>query len=146
MIFNIAFFVFSFFISFLDCTKYKIPNIMLLALLTFLITFGYLENKLNFYSFIFSFTILLFYIIILIVIPKIILGGGDIKYMMVIAIYLSPNLFPIFLICTGLIQLLFLIYYQKIRKRRVAPMAPSMFLSTIVTIVLNKIGLLDFII
>ncbi len=60
-----------------------------------------------------------------------ILGGGDIKYMLVITLYLQPISIPIFLIVTGIVQGLFLIYYQKVKKRRVAPMAPAIFLSVI---------------
>lgn len=141
MIFSLSFFIFSVLLSYLDCTKYKIPNITLFTLFIFLITFGFLESQLNLYSFIVSFAILLFFVIILLLMPNSILGGGDIKYMMVIAIYLEPILFPLFLVCTGLVQFLFLTVYQRIKKRRVAPMAPAMFLATIITIALHNYGL-----
>lgn len=132
MIFTLSFYIFSLFISYTDCTRYKIPNNFLLALLLFLITFGILENKINYYSFAISLLILVFFVIILLIMPKMILGGGDIKYMMVIAVYLSPIEFPLFLFFCGLFQLFFLIYRQKIKKRRVAPMAPSMLFGVIV--------------
>ena len=141
MIFNISFFIFSVLLSYTDCSKYRIPNITIFTLFIFLVCFGFLENKINYYSFILALAILLFFVIILILIPKTILGGGDIKYMMIIAIYLEPLLFPLFLVCTGLIQMLFLIYYQKLKGRRVAPMAPAMFLATIITLLINKNGL-----
>lgn len=141
MIFSLSFFIFSVLLSYLDCTKYRIPNITLFTLFIFLITFGFLESQLNLYSFIVSFAILLFFVIILLLMPNSILGGGDIKYMMVIAIYLEPILFPLFLVCTGLVQFLFLTVYQRIKKRRVAPMAPAMFLATIITIALHNYGL-----
>ncbi len=64
--------------------------------------------------------------------PKMILGGGDIKYILVITLYLQPISIPIFLIVTGIVQTIFLLYYQKIKKRRVAPMAPAIFLSVII--------------
>ena len=140
MIFNISFFIFSILLSYLDCTKYKIPNITLFTLFIFLITFGFLENSINLYSFALALVILVFFVIILILMPKAILGGGDIKYIMVIAIYLEPILFPLFLLCTGLCQMLFLIYYQKVKKRRVAPMAPAIFLAVIICQSLNSFG------
>ncbi|PLY04804.1 MAG: hypothetical protein C0625_15610 [Arcobacter sp.] len=144
MLFTLSFYIFSLFLSFLDCTRYKIPNITLATLIIFLLIFGYLENKLNLYSFIISFTILIFFVIILLLMPKIILGGGDIKYMMVIAIYIEPFLFPLFLLLTGICQMIFLIYFQKIKKRKVAPMAPAMFLSVIVVEILYKVEIYPF--
>jgi Flp pilus assembly protein protease CpaA len=144
MLFHLSFYIFSFLLSYTDCTKYKIPNITLTALLIFLIIFGYLENQLNLYSFIISTAILIFFVIILLSIPKSILGGGDIKYMMVIAIYIEPLLFPLFLLLTGLIQMLFLMFFQKFKKRRVAPMAPAMFISVILTKLFFILGFYTF--
>lgn len=81
------------------------------------------------------------FVIILLIMPKTILGGGDIKYMMVIAIYLEPILFPLFLLVTGIVQMLFLIFYQKYKKRRVAPMAPAMFIAVILSKIFFAVGL-----
>lgn len=144
MFFILSFYIFSLFLSYLDCTRYKIPNIILGTLFIFLILFGYLENQLNFYSFIISLAILLFFVIILLLMPTMILGGGDIKYLMVIAIYLNPFLFPLFLLSTGIIQMFFLIYFQKIKRRRVAPMAPAMFFAVIIVEILNKFEVYPF--
>lgn len=69
-----------------------------------------------------------------------ILGGGDIKYMMLVGLYISPILFPLFLLCTGIIQTLFLFYFQKIKKRRVAPMVPAMFMAVILSEIAFKLG------
>jgi Flp pilus assembly protein protease CpaA len=144
MIFTISFYIFSLILSYLDCTKYRIPNITIGALLIILLIFGYLENQLNIYSFIISFLILVFFVIILLITPTIILGGGDIKYMMVIAIYLEPLLFPLFILSTGILQMFFLIYFQKVKKRRVAPMAPPMFLAVIISEILFQTGIYHF--
>ncbi|MCP4971245.1 MAG: hypothetical protein GY932_11725 [Arcobacter sp.] len=133
MIFTLSFYIFSVLLSYLDCTRYKIPNLTLFTLLLFLIIFGLIENELKLYSFAISLIILVFFVIILLIMPKSILGGGDIKYMMVISIYLDPILFPHFLLLTGLMQLFFLLYFQKIKNRKVAPMAPAMFLAVIGT-------------
>lgn len=144
MIFHISFFIFSLLLSYTDFTRYRIPNITIIALSTFLLIFGYLEGQLFPYSLIISFTILIFFVIILIIIPKMILGGGDIKYMMVIALYLEPIIFPLFLLSTGILQLFFLIFYQKILKRKVAPMAPAMFLAVIVSKIFFAYGIYTF--
>ncbi|TLP39617.1 prepilin peptidase [Arcobacter arenosus] len=141
MIFYISFYIFSLLLSYTDCTKYKIPNITILTLIIFLIIFGLLENKLNLYSIAISFAILIFFVIILIAMPKAILGGGDIKYIMVVALFLEPMLFPLFLIISGICQTLFLLYFQKIKKRRVAPMAPAIFLAVMISQLIDLMGL-----
>jgi len=140
MIYYLSFYIFSLFLSYLDCTKYKIPNVTLLTLVVFLIIFGLLENKLNLYSIAISFAILIFFVIILIAMPKAILGGGDIKYIMVVALFLEPMLFPLFLIISGICQALFLLYFQKIKKRRLAPMAPAIFLAVILSQLIDFMG------
>lgn len=132
MIFHLSFFIFSLFLSYIDCTKLRIPNITLGTLFIFLLLFGYMEEQLNLYSFAVLLIILIFFVIILLAMPKMILGGGDIKYILVIAVYLEPLSFPIFLLVTGIVQMLFLIYFQKIKKRKVAPMAPAIMLSVII--------------
>ena len=144
MIFTTSFYLFSLVLSYLDCTKYRIPNITLGTLFIFLLVFGYLENELNLYSFIISIFILFFFVILLLILPTMILGGGDIKYMMVIAIYLNPFMFPLFLLLTGITQMFFLIFYQKYKKRKIAPMAPSMFLAVLLTDIAHYFELYPF--
>jgi len=141
MIYYLSFYIFSLFLSYTDSTKYKIPNVTLLTLVVFLIIFGLLENKLNLYSIAISFAILIFFVIILIAMPKAILGGGDIKYIMVVALFLEPLLFPLFLIISGICQTLFLLYFQKIKKRKVAPMAPAIFLAVMISQLIDLMGL-----
>jgi Flp pilus assembly protein protease CpaA len=144
MIFTLSFYIFSIFLSYTDCTKFKIPNLILGTLFLFLLVFGYFENQLNLYSFVVSLLILLFFVIILLVAPRMILGGGDIKYMMVIAIYLSPLIFPLFLLLSGIIQMLLLIFIQKFKRRKIAPMAPAMFIAVVVTELLTKYQIYPF--
>lgn len=144
MIFSISFYLFSFLLSYLDCTKYRIPNITIIALTVFLIVFGYLENQINIYSFIIPLLILFFFVIMLLIMPTMILGGGDIKYMMVIALYLEPLLFPLFLMFTGLTQMFFLLFYQTLKKRKTSPMAPAMFLAVIISEIVYKLNYYPF--
>lgn len=75
--------------------------------------------------------VLLFFIVLMLLNKAMILGGGDIKYMMAVALYLGVSSFALFLIITGILQTLSLLYVQKVRKRRVAPMVPMMFLAVI---------------
>lgn len=77
----------------------------------------------------------------MLVLPNMILGGGDIKYIMVIALYLEPLTFPLFILFTGITQTLFLLYFQKYKKRRTAPMAPAIFFAVILTLCLKDIFL-----
>jgi Flp pilus assembly protein protease CpaA len=111
-----------------------------MVLLFSLFFFGYFEEKLHLYSFAISFFVLLLFVLLMVLKPKMILGGGDIKYMMVVAIYLEPILFPMFLLITGIIQTLFLLYKQLYKKRRVAPMVPAMFLSVGIVELLHYFG------
>ena len=69
-----------------------------------------------------------------------ILGGGDIKYMMLVALFIPPILFPLFLLLAGVVQTLFLLYFQQIKKRRVAPMVPAMFLAVILSEIAFSLG------
>lgn len=144
MISSISFYVFSLFLSYTDCTRYKIPNVLLFTLFSFLVIFKFIENNLFLHSFVISFVILLFFVIILLILPQMILGGGDIKYIMVVAIYLHPFLFPLFLIVTGLLQMSFLLYFKHIKKRRVAPMAPAIFFAVMITEFLYTYGWYTF--
>lgn len=98
-----------------------------------LLTFGLLEKKIYISSLVLVFVVLLFFIAIMLVNRQLILGGGDIKYMMVVALYLGLSSFALFLIITGIVQTLALLYVQIIKKRKIAPMVPMMFLSVILT-------------
>jgi leader peptidase (prepilin peptidase) / N-methyltransferase len=79
---------------------------------------------------------LLFFISIMLINRRLIIGGGDIKYMMIVGLYLGVSSFALFLIITGIIQTLALVYTQKIKKRKLVPMVPIMFLAVIVTEIL----------
>lgn len=109
-----------------------------------LLIFGLIESKLYISSIILSFIVLIFFIAILLINRQMILGGGDIKYMMIVALYLGVQAFALFLVITGLLQTLALIYVQYIKKRRVSPMVPIMFLSTIIVEILVSLGLYPF--
>ncbi len=141
MISSISFYIFSIIISYIDCKKRLIPNILLITLSTILLIFGYIENNLNIYSFFVLLLILFFFVIIIIIFPKMILGGGDIKYFMVVALYLHPLYFPIFLLFCGIFQMILLIYFQKIKKRRTAPMAPAILFSVLFTEIIEYLNI-----
>jgi len=61
--------------------------------------------------------------------------------MMLIALYLDIQSFALFLVFTGILQTLSLFYVQKIKKHKIAPMVPFMFLSVIIvdTLVVSRI-------
>lgn len=131
--FAISFYIFSLFLSYTDFTRFIVPNHLLGTMSFMLLTFGLLEKKLYISSLVLVAVVLLFFIAIMLVNRQLILGGGDIKYMMVIALYLGIPSFALFLVITGILQTFSLLYVQKIRKRKVAPMVPMMFLSVIIT-------------
>ena len=134
--FSFVFYLFSFLLSYLDYKRFIVPNIILVTCFLLLLFFGFFEQQLNIYSFLISILVLLFFTGLILLKPTMILGGGDIKYMMLVAIYIKPMLFPMFLLVTGIVQTLFLLYKQLYKKRRVAPMVPAMFIAVFITEVL----------
>ena len=139
--FYFTFYLFSFLLSYYDCRRFIVPNIILSTCFLLLIFFGYFEQQLNIYSFGISILVLLFFIALMLLKPTMILGGGDIKYMMLVAIYLNPMLFPLFLLTTGIVQTIFLVYKQYYKRRRIAPMVPAMFISVVIVELLFVFGI-----
>lgn len=134
--FIISFYIFSAFLSFTDFKKFLVPNNLIITMTIMLLVFGFLESKLYISSIILSFAVLLFFIALMLIDRKMILGGGDIKYMMIVAFYLGLQSFALFLVFTGILQTLALLYMKKVRNRKIAPMVPMMFLSTIIVEIL----------
>jgi Flp pilus assembly protein protease CpaA len=117
-----------------------VPNKILALMTLLLLCFGLIEDKIYLSSFIVPSLILVFFIAMLLLFPKSILGGGDIKYMMVVGLFLPYVIFPLFLLVTGVLQTFVLLYKQKIKKRRVAAMVPIMFISVIITQLIVHFG------
>ncbi len=105
-----------------------------------LLVFGFLESKIYISSIILSLIILLFFVVIMLINRQLIIGGGDIKYMMIVGLYLGVSSFALFLIATGILQTLVLLYKQKVENRKIAPMVPIMFFSVIIVELLVKFG------
>lgn len=139
--FTISFYIFSFFLSYTDLKKFVVPNNIVIAMTIMMIIFGYIESKIYISSIFLSLGVLLFFVLIILLKRDMILGGGDIKYMMLIALYLDVHSFALFLVFTGILQTLSLLYVQKIKKHKIAPMVPFMFLSVVIvdTLVLSKL-------
>ena len=138
--FSIVFYIFSVLLSYTDCTRFRVPNVLLGTMSLMLLYFGLIEDKIYLSSFIVSFLVLLFFIAVLLLFPKMILGGGDIKYMMVVGLFLPYLVFPLFLLVTGVLQTLALIYKQFYKKRRVVAMVPVMFASVVLTQLIVYLG------
>jgi len=117
-----------------------VPNKILALMTLLLLCFGLIEDKIYLSSFIVPSLILVFFIAMLLLFPKSILGGGDIKYMMVVGLFLPYVIFPLFLLVTGVLQTFVLLYKQKVKKRRVAAMVPIMFISVIITQLIVHFG------
>lgn len=135
--FAIIFYIFSALLSYTDYRKYLVPNNILLTMAIMLLVFGFFESKIYISSIILSLSVLLFFIILMLINRQMILGGGDIKYMMLVALFLGLKPFAVFLIVTGLLQTIVLLFMQKIKKRRVAAMVPVMFISVIIVQILS---------
>jgi leader peptidase (prepilin peptidase)/N-methyltransferase len=142
--FAISFYIFSSLLSYTDFKKFIVPNNILIAMSIMLIVFGIFESKIYISSIVLTLIVLLFFIAIILLKPQMILGGGDIKYMMVVAFYLGLQPFALFLVITGLLQSFALLYVQNIKKRKIAPMVPMMFLSVIIVEALVHFGIYPF--
>lgn len=142
--FEIIFYVFSLVLAYLDYKKYIVPNNILLTMFGMLIIFGLLEDRLNLYSFFIAFALLLFFSGLILINRKMVLGGGDIKYIMVVAIFLEPILFPFFLIITGIVQSIFLIFMKLVKNKQMAAMVPAMLISVIISVWLYQSPLFPF--
>jgi len=129
--FSISFYIFSLFLSYTDFKKFLVPNDLVLTMTLMLLVFGFLESKIYISSIVLSLGVLIFFSTLMLINRNMILGGGDIKYMMLIALFLPLKSFALFLLITGVLQTLALLYMQKIRKRKIAPMVPMMFLAVI---------------
>jgi Flp pilus assembly protein protease CpaA len=139
--FTISFYIFSLFLSYTDFTRFIVPNVLVGTLALFLLLFGMIENRLDVSAFVLPFIILLFFIAIMLINRQLILGGGDIKYMMLVGLYLGIPSFAVFLIVSGILQTLALLYVQQVRKRKIAPMVPLMFLAVIIVQILENFGI-----
>jgi Flp pilus assembly protein protease CpaA len=138
---SVVFYIFSFLLSFTDYKSFRVPNVLIGTMSVVLLYFMIVENKVYMSSLIIPLVVLLFFIVLLILKPKMILGGGDIKYMMIVALYLPYIEFALFLVISGVLQSVVLLYIQNIKKRKIAPMVPIMFLSVILTEIFVVIGL-----
>jgi leader peptidase (prepilin peptidase) / N-methyltransferase len=135
--FGISFYIFSLFLSYTDFKKFLVPNDLIISMSVMLIIFGLIESKIYVSSIILVSLVLLFFIVIMLINKQMILGGGDIKYMMIVALYMGVKPFAIFLIVTGILQTITLLYTQKIKKRKIAPMIPPIFLSVVIVDILS---------
>lgn len=142
--FVISFYIFSLFLSYTDFKKFIVPNDLIISMSIMLLVFGVIESKIYISSIILSLLVLLFFIAIMLINRQLILGGGDIKYMMIVSLYLGIQSFALFLVITGLLQTVALVYVQKIKKRRIAPMVPMMFLATIIVEIVVALHLYPF--
>ena len=138
--FSFSFYIFSVLLSYTDCTRFRVPNVLLGTMSLMLLYFGMIEDKIYLSSFIVPFLVLLFFIAVLLLFPKMILGGGDIKYMMVVGLFLPYLVFPLFLLVTGVLQTLALVYKQFYQKRRIVAMVPVMFASVVLTQLIVYLG------
>lgn len=140
--FFFTFYIFSFLLSYTDCKRFIVPNVIIGTMFIMLLFFGIIEQKIYISSFITAFLVLLFFMALFLIKPNAVVGGGDIKYLIVAALYLKYTVFPVFLIVTGILQTLALLYKQKLKKRRFVAMVPIMFLSIVVVDILAFSGMI----
>jgi Flp pilus assembly protein protease CpaA len=124
------FYVISLILTYFDITKFRVPNLLVLPLMTLLIgDIFIIQSSINWLQV--GLFIMTFVIITLLILLKqqVMFGGGDIKYLLAVSLYIDIFLFPLFLVLSGIFQSLTLFYIQSIKQRRIAPMVPAMFLA-----------------
>ncbi len=142
--FAITFYVFSLFLSFTDYKYYLVPNTMTKAMLALMIIFGLLEGQLQFNSIIVALLVIIFFVVLILINKEMTLGGGDIKYIALVALFLSPLAFAYFLIISGVLQAIHLAYTKQVLKRNEAYMVPAIFAAVVITDMAFKNGMLPF--
>ncbi len=139
MFIGLAFYIVSAFLVYFDCKRYTVPNELVSVLFMFVVVFGLIDSSLTWYSLILPvLLVVIFWLVSMTGLGYV--GGGDIKYLLVTAIYLEPLVFALFLVLSGVLQLLFLVFYKRIKKRRFAPMIPAMVLAVALSEIAYKIG------
>ncbi len=139
MFVGLAFYIVSAFLVYFDCKRYTVPNELVSVLFMFVVVFGLIDSSLTWYSLILPvLLVVIFWLVSMTGLGYV--GGGDIKYLLVTAIYLEPLVFALFLVLSGVLQLLFLVFYKRIKKRRFAPMIPAMVLAVALSEIAYKIG------
>ncbi len=136
-----TFYIFSLLLSYTDCKKFIVPNIIIGTMFLMVLFFGIIEQKIYLSNLIVALLILLLFMVLFLFNRNIMIGGGDIKYLLVAAFYLKFTVFPVFMIISGLLQTLAILYTQNVRKRRFVPMVPIMFVSIVITDILVFFGL-----
>lgn len=131
MIVALSFYIVSLFLVYFDCTRYTVPNELIALLAVMVVLFGLLEGSATWmYLILPLFLIVFFYVVSLLGLGFV--GSGDIKYLILISMYINhPLKFAWYLIISGILQLLFLLFYQKVKKRRFVPMVPAMFVAVV---------------
>lgn len=138
--FAITFYIFSLFLSFTDYKYYLVPNNMLKAMLLLMVLFGFFENSIHLSSLLVSFLVVAFFIVLILINRTMTLGGGDIKYIAIVALYFSPLVFAYFLIISGLLQSFQIFFAKNIQKKSQAYMVPAIFLAAVITDTLFVMG------
>lgn len=128
---SISFYLISLALVLTDIKHYRIPNILVLFLLVSVLFFRFIDGDLSFFDFFPS----IFLIFIFWIFDKFrfgLVGGGDIKYMMVASLYLGYLVFPYFLIVFGILATLFILFWQKSKPNKDVPMMPTLALGVLV--------------
>lgn len=133
---SFIFYFFSLILSYFDFKKFIVPNEILITGTICLLLFGSFYEYFTLFNFLIPIIVFVGFILLLLIKPNMVLGGGDIKFMMFVGLYLNPLLFPMFLVITGLLQTFWLVYKQNIKKEEMTPMVPPMILSVFITEIL----------
>jgi len=138
----LTFYIFSLFLSYTDYKYYLVPNNMMIAMLLLMGVFAFFEDTILISSIVVSFLVFVFFVSLILINRTMTLGGGDIKYIAIVALYFSPLHFAYFLIVSGLLQSVQIYFAKNIQKNSQAYMVPAIFLGVVITDILLAMGLI----
>lgn len=79
------------------------------------------------------------------VLKKDALGGGDVKFFAAAGIWLGPLYLPFFLLSSGLIGIIWAIFYNAVSKNSVFPFGPALIITMFVALILKAYGIIPMI-
>jgi len=115
---------------------------MMIAMLLLMGVFAFFEDTILISSIVVSFLVFVFFVSLILINRTMTLGGGDIKYIAIVALYFSPLHFAYFLIVSGLLQSVQIYFAKNIQKNSQAYMVPAIFLGVVITDILLAMGLI----
>lgn len=141
-IFKTIFYAISAYLSYQDIKTKNISNLLQSILYIFVLVSNIYLDVFSIYSLLLSIFVFVFFVFLSVINPKLDFGGADMKFYAIVILYLPLLYVPYFILITGIVQLVSIIIYQKIKNEKEAPQIPFILLSVIITETIMNSGLI----